>query len=101
MKTLGNLPKETIFSTLAYCVEADDMPNQDESIIVFKDVPAKLIEVKMSSLANVSAIGHFGGFMMGLLIGLFYFNIIFNKETKVNPIQENKITEEKSLIIIQ
>jgi hypothetical protein len=42
---LGALPPEATFATVEYCNEADDMPERDSALAVFKNVPAILLEI--------------------------------------------------------
>jgi hypothetical protein len=50
--TLGTMPKEATFSTVQLCVENDEMPDMQSAVSVFKDVPAKLIEIPVKVIAE-------------------------------------------------
>ena len=51
---LGALPPEATFSTVEYCIEADDMPEFSDAIAVFKDVPAILLEIPVDVIKAAS-----------------------------------------------
>lgn len=51
--------------------------------------------IYISSLPKISALGHFSGFMAGLILGLIYFNYFFIEEKEIS--QEEKLEEEYKL----
>lgn len=50
--TLGALPPEATYATVRYCIEADDMPSIRVALDVFRDVPARLVEVPVTVLRS-------------------------------------------------
>lgn len=49
-QTLGSLAPEATYATVQFCIEADDMPEKEQSLEIFKHVRAKLIEVPVENV---------------------------------------------------
>ena len=65
--TLGDLPPESTFATVQYCIDGDDMPELSHALAVFKDVPAVLLEIpvaviKAATMALADMAGSFSDF---------------------------------------
>jgi len=50
LKTLGDFPPEASYATVAFCINSEEMPSMEAALDVFKDVPAKLIEVPVETV---------------------------------------------------
>lgn len=69
---------------------------RNRAMIVFTMIDLALL-IYMSSLPKVSAIGHFSGFMTGLVLGFIYFTWYYVEEKNADEVEiDNLVEEEKS-----